>query len=209
MLEISNLKKSFAGRDVLNGVTFDLRIGGRVAIIGGVGSGKTTLLDSILGYKSLTNGTVLFENKKLPYENKDRVVQLRKSVGYISQNDYFLKGTTIFNHFKWIFKMSESQIVDLTAEVGLSTVLYSPVEILSESDKWRLKLALASVGTNLIVIDDPLSSLSFEESIGALQKLFQFLEQRNIGVLITTSSEDLIKEFYMDRVYKLVDGVLV
>jgi len=209
MLEISNLKKGFSDRNVLNGVTFDLRIGSRTAIVGGVGSGKTALLDSILGYQKFTNGTVLFENKKLPYENSSKVVELRRRVGYLSEKNHFLKGATLYNHFKWIFKLQESQIVDLTAELELSTNLYSRVESLSEAELWRFKLALASVGAEILLIDDPLSSLSFNESVEALTLLFRFLEQRRVGLLITTSEEELIKGFYMDRVYRLTDGVLV
>jgi len=105
--------------------------------------------------------------------------------------------------------LQESQIVDLTAELELSTNLYSRVESLSEAELWRFKLALASVGAEILLIDDPLSSLSFNESVEALTLLFRFLEQRRVGLLITTSEEELIKGFYMDRVYRLTDGVLV
>jgi ABC-type multidrug transport system ATPase subunit len=209
MLEINNLKKSYSGRELFKGINFELRIGSRTAIIGDTGSGKSVLLETILGYRDFTTGTVLFENKKLPYENMDRVLQLRSRVGYISTEDLFLKDTTIYNNIKWICGASDGHIIEIASAVGLSTELYKSVKKLSKLQIWRLKLALSSFNSQLLLLDNPLSDLEFSEAIEYLRTVIEFCEVRNCGLLVTTDSEDLIKEFRMDKVYKLEDGVLL
>lgn len=65
MLEIDNLKKTFAGgTEALSGVNLKVQKGEFLSILGPSGSGKTTLLRSINGLESIENGKIFFNKKK-------------------------------------------------------------------------------------------------------------------------------------------------
>lgn len=62
MLTVSNLSKSFGGRELFKGVTFELRPGRRIALVGSNGTGKTTLLEIVVGLGDQDTGQVVRPN---------------------------------------------------------------------------------------------------------------------------------------------------
>lgn len=62
MLTVSNLSKAFGGRELFNGVTFELRPGRRIALVGSNGTGKTTLLEIVVGLGDPDTGQVVHPN---------------------------------------------------------------------------------------------------------------------------------------------------
>lgn len=74
MLSLKNIKKSFDGVPVLNGISLDIETGEIVSILGPSGSGKTTLLNLILGITSIDDGQLVFDGKDMthvPMEKRD------------------------------------------------------------------------------------------------------------------------------------------
>ena len=65
MLEVKNLCKEFNGRPILKDISFTLKDGEIMTIVGPSGAGKTTLLRIIAGLETQNSGEILIDNKKL------------------------------------------------------------------------------------------------------------------------------------------------
>ncbi len=79
-----------AGRPVLEGVSFSLRRGEIVALVGPSGGGKSTLADLIPRFYRPTSGTILWDGKDL---NQIQVASLRKHIGIVTQETILFHGT--------------------------------------------------------------------------------------------------------------------
>ena len=68
-IELNNVKKNFGLKNVLNGVSFEVKTGERVSLIGENGSGKSTILKIISGIEKPTEGVVTFKDKNWKRED--------------------------------------------------------------------------------------------------------------------------------------------
>ncbi|MGZ8709265.1 MAG: ABC transporter ATP-binding protein [Thermoanaerobaculia bacterium] len=139
------------GPAVLKDVTFEIRAGERVAIVGQSGCGKTTLLNLILGLYAPTSGTVRFDG--ISAERFSPRV-LREQIGYVSQDAYFFRGSVKENisYSKWdaseerIRRAAESSNLDRFLD-GLPAGYETPIGELGArlSGGQRQRLAIARV----------------------------------------------------------------
>jgi len=74
MLSVSNLKVRYGNIEALHGVSFDVKRGEIVTLIGANGAGKTTLLTAVSGLIRPTGGTILFSGKDITRAAPDAVV---------------------------------------------------------------------------------------------------------------------------------------
>ena len=85
MIEIKNLHKSFAGKEVLKGITSTFESGKTNLIIGQSGSGKTVLIKNIVGLFEPTQGDVLYDGRSFMQMTKRERALLRREMGMIFQ----------------------------------------------------------------------------------------------------------------------------
>ena len=76
ILKVDDLSKSFGGVRALNHVSFDLKPGELLGVIGPNGSGKTTLVNLITRFVKPTSGTVWFKGKKISHLPPYKIVRL-------------------------------------------------------------------------------------------------------------------------------------
>lgn len=75
MLELKNIKKSFSGRRILNGISLKVSDGEIMCIVGQSGGGKTTLLRCISGLEQIDEGEMLLDGKRFdPISSKDALI---------------------------------------------------------------------------------------------------------------------------------------
>lgn len=209
MLEVNNLHFSQNGKNVLRGVSFEIRLNQIIGISGETSSGKSLIFETILNFIQFSNGTIIFENKKVAYNNKNHIKSLKNSIGYISQNDYFLDNGILLDNLKMIGKTSKDKAIEIASITGIADSLYLNVNNVSDSDKIRFKLALALLKEPyLIFIDEPLSSLLFEEIKLFLEVVNQIAKERRIGILIASQNKNIFTESIFDKVLELKDGIL-
>ena len=96
MLEIDNLKKTFAGgTEALSGVNLKVQKGEFLSILGPSGSGKTTLLRSINGLESIENGKIFFDKKKI---DEIYLPEVQKKTGMIFQDFNLVNNLSAINN---------------------------------------------------------------------------------------------------------------
>lgn len=86
MIQLRDLCKSFADKDVLKGITADFQDGKTNLIIGQSGSGKTVLMKCIVGLFQPTSGQVLYDGRDFTLMNKRERVMIRREMGMIFQS---------------------------------------------------------------------------------------------------------------------------
>ena len=168
-IEFRNVSFSYdAHNPVLKDISFRVRQGERVAIVGPSGVGKTTLVSLLLRFYRPTSGEVYFDD--IPASDID-VQALRRRIGYVSQSTLLLSGTVMEN-LKYgnpeamdeeVMRAAEAAnihdfIVSLPA--GYDTEIGQNGVSLSEGQRQRLSIARALVKhPDILVLDEPSSAL--------------------------------------------------
>jgi len=209
MLEINNLHLSRGEEDILKGVTFDIRLNHIVGIYGVASSGKTSIVEAILNFIEFSQGTIIYENKKVAYNIPKHIAKLRKEIGYLPQKDYFLKSGKILENIQWIGGISKESVIELANLVEIVDSLYLNIDELTGYEKLKFKLALSLVKEpQILFIDEPLANISPKYVDEFLELVEKVAKMKKVGVLILSQYEKLFKNGLFDKVYRLEDGVL-
>ena len=208
MLEINNLKVSYQDDEVLKGVTFDIRLNQIIGIGGTTSSGKSSIFEAILNFKEFSNGTIIYENKKVVY-TKSRITLLRKDIGYLPQNDYFLSHGTILDNFQWISKISKDKVIEVASTTEITDILYNQIDDISKIEKIKFKLAISLIKEpTILFIDEPLTSLKESEVEEFLDIVERISKDKKIGVVITSQNIEKFNRERFDKIFRLENGVL-
>ncbi|NIO49815.1 MAG: ATP-binding cassette domain-containing protein [Candidatus Aminicenantes bacterium] len=168
-IEFKNVSFSYDDRDpVLEDVSFRIRPGEHVAIVGPSGVGKTTVMSLILRFYRPASGEIYFDGRPASdYE----VSSLRRRIGYVSQSTLLLSGTIMENLRYGNPEASKEQVIRASKASGIHEFINSlpggyETEIgekgvnLSEGQKQRLSIARALVkNPDILVLDEPTAAL--------------------------------------------------
>ena len=103
LLKVNNLCKTYIvnkrQNNVLKNVSFEVKEGEMVAVMGPSGSGKSTLLYTVSGMDKVTAGEVLFCDKDITKMNENQLAELRlDEMGFIFQPMYMLQNLTVLDN---------------------------------------------------------------------------------------------------------------
>jgi ABC-type multidrug transport system fused ATPase/permease subunit len=208
-LEFRNVSFSYNGRDtVVDHLSFKIRAGERLALVGQSGVGKTTLLSLILCFYRPTSGEIYFDGR--PASGLE-VASLRRRIGYVSQNSFLLSGTIMENLRYGNPDAREEEIIRVAraAEIhdfiGSLTLGYNS-DIgekgikLSEGQKQRLCITRALVkAPDILVLDEPTSSLDGKTEESILRSLPAFVKDKTL--LVASNKLSTLK--HCDRILLL------
>lgn len=215
LLEISNLKKSYAAPDggahvVVDVPAFQLDAQAQVALSGESGSGKTTFLNLIAGILAPDGGSIKLNGQELaglPESARDRI--RATTIGYIFQTFNLLQGYTTLENV--LLGMSFGPGADrefaksLLKRVGLDAKLNHLPRQLSTGQQQRVAVARAMVhDPRMIVCDEPTSALDSESGHRVMTLMRQFALGKD-RVLVVVTHDARIFEF-ADRIARMEDG---
>jgi len=139
-IKFANVSFNYDGREsgILRNVSFDVRRGERVVIIGPVGAGKSTILSLLTGILKPTEGSILINNSPI---DSIEMSSFREKIGYVPQEPLLFSGT--------IRENIEFGLKNVTEELYKSAVSVSQMEREIESFKDREKTMIGQRGVNL------------------------------------------------------------
>ena len=109
MIEILNLKKSFNGKKVLDGINLKINKGETIVIIGRSGCGKSVLLKHIVGLLNPDEGIVKVEDKIVNQLKEKELYELRKKFGFLFQGSALFDSMTVGENVALSLIESETQ----------------------------------------------------------------------------------------------------
>ena len=207
MLEIREVNKSFPEATfILQNITCNLNTGLHV-LAGPNGAGKSTLLRIAAGIIRPDAGTVLYHNQDI-YVNP---VRYKYKLGYLPQTFAFYSHMTGINYLlylanlKGIFGKSAKRQASYVADLlGISEHCHKKISTYSIGLRQRLGIAQALLNDpDILILDEPLCSLAFEESTAIKELLYRLAREK-----IILMSSHLIEDLSITRLLLLVNGTL-
>jgi putative ABC transport system ATP-binding protein len=200
---------------VLRGVSFDVRPGEFVAVMGPSGSGKSTLLNLIGALDTPTSGSLRIGGTDVSGLSSDELAHLRnRFIGFVFQQFNLLRRTSALDNVKLPLVYSTAHIKDADAaarqrltEVGLGDRQDHTAAQLSGGQQQRVAIARALVtDPQLILADEPTGALDTRTSADIMQ-LFTKLHLQGMTIIMVTHEPDIAE--YAGRLLRFRDGVLV
>ena len=204
VLVAHNLRKSYGGREVVAGVSFELQPGECFGLLGPNGAGKTTTLRLCLGLVDPDEGEITLLGHDVPRDAR----RARIKVGVVPQIDNLDPDFTVAQNllvYGRYFGLSDSitcaRIPDLLEFAGLGQRGDSKIQTLSGGMKRRLTLARALINDpDLIFMDEPTTGLDPQ----ARHLIWDRLRQ-----LLTQSKTILLTTHFMDEAERLCDRLTI
>ncbi len=181
MLEIINLSKKHGEKEVLRNISFTIKKGQIVSIIGNNGSGKTTLFKLILNLLEKDNGKIVFEKKNI--ENQ--------KIGYLPEQRSLYQDCTVWQHLKLItginkIENEKEQIENWLYKMELYEHKDKKVYTLSKGNQQKLALIVCLIKKpEIVVMDEPFTGLDHENIAIFLREIKQMKKENRI-VLISS-----------------------
>ncbi len=212
VLRATGITKAFAGRQVLDGVDFEVRSGEIVGLVGESGSGKSTLMRCIAGLELEDAGTIAFDGVPVRPGRRDRTPQMAQIVfqdPYSSLNPMFTVGDTLREALR-VTGRAASEAAELLEQVGLSAeYLRRRPASLSGGQRQRVAIARAlAPRPKLLICDESVSALDVSVQAKILALLQRLRDET--GQAIALVSHDLgVVLAVTDRVAVLRDGAVI
>ena len=199
-VEVTDLVVRYAGRAVVDGLSFVVRPGTVCAVLGPNGAGKTTTVEVCEGYRRPASGTV----RVLGLDPRRDAARLRPSVGVVLQDGAGLPQGARPGELLGLYAALHAHPhppADLLGLLGLADVARTPVRRLSGGQRQRLSVALAVVGRpELVFLDEPTSGLDPQARHGVWD-LVEGLRRDGVTAVLTTHS--------MEEAERLADDVAI
>lgn len=220
IIKVSNLRREFlvGGEKVkaLRGVSFSIREGEFVTIMGTSGSGKSTLLNLLGCLDTPTSGEYLLDGMSEQKMTKNqRAVTRNRKIGFVFQNYNLLPKTTAVENVELPLlynpqvsaKERRERAVDALKAVGLGDRLSHKSNQMSGGQQQRVAIARALVNDPVIILaDEATGNLDTRTSFSILT-LFQELHAKGRTIIFVTHNPELAE--YSSRNIVLRDGKIV
>lgn len=199
MLEVKNLKKSFDGRPILDDISFNVKDGEILTIVGPSGAGKTTLLRCITGLESADSGDFLIDGQQF---NPQDLESSEAVMGVVFQDFNLFPHLSVLENLtlaptmvlKQAPKIAEERALDLLAQLGLKNKEHLYPYQLSGGQKQRVAIARAlAMKPKILCYDEPTSALD-PNLRDEVAKLILSLKEQGVTQLVVTHDMEFAKK---------------
>ena len=220
VVSVKSLKKNFGQGDILKDISFDLKKGEALSIIGPSGSGKSTILRCLCQLESVSGGTILVDGEPLVqdgiYSSKAALRKIGLKVGMVFQS------FNLFPHYSVLQNIAEPQVrvkktpraqAEENAREWLSRMNLADradcyPQQLSGGQQQRVAIARAlALNPQDLVFDEPTSALD-PELTGEILSVIKGLAAQKMTMIVVTHEMAFARDI-SDRVIFMDGGVIV
>ncbi|MBY0356574.1 MAG: LPS export ABC transporter ATP-binding protein [Candidatus Obscuribacterales bacterium] len=213
-LVVQNIQKSYAGRRVVDGVSFNVERGEVVGLLGRNGAGKTTSFDMVLGLVKPEQGTITLFGKDIA---KMAIhLRCRLGIGYLPQEASIFRKLSVGDNLRLILELrgknkrdQNTMIKQLLGDFGLEHLEATTAVQLSGGERRRLEIARClAAEPKFILLDEPFTGID-PISIADIQGLIRRLrDEWGLGVLLTDHNPRATLKI-TDRAYLIDHGKIL
>lgn len=210
ILSGNNLCKSYGNKEIVKGISINVKRGEVVGLLGPNGAGKTTTFYMITGMIRPNSGEVKLDETNIT--SLPMYQRARRGVGYLAQEPSVFTKLSVEDNLRLVLEMTtltkdeQSQRLEkLLNDFSIDHIRKSKAYILSGGERRRTEIARALVmEPEFILLDEPFSGID-PIAVEDIQQIIFDLKSRNIGVLITDHN---VRETLTitDRAYLLYEG---
>ena len=214
ILRLEDIRFAYDNYDeILHGISFSIKKGEMVAIVGENGAGKSTTAKLICGFEKCKDGKIYYDGKDITNQT---IRERAANIGYVMQNpNQMISQTMIFDEVAMGIKndgLSEDElkqkVYDVLKVCGLYEFRNWPISALSFGQKKRVTIASVLVmGPKIIILDEPTAGQDFKH----YTEIMEFLKNLNnegITIIMITHDMHLMLE-YTRRALVFTDGKLL
>ena len=217
VLKIEHLKKYYGNSNnitkAVDDITFNIKEGEFVAIMGASGSGKTTLLNTIATIDNVTSGHIYVGGIDITTLKEKDVANFRKdNLGFVFQDFNLLDTLSIGENIAMSLVINrenpevvDKKVSDIAKKLGIENILEKfPYEV-SGGQKQRAACARALINKpKLILADEPTGALDSKSSRMLLETMEEMNEKLNATIMMVT--HDSFSASFCERILFLKDG---
>lgn len=211
ILVVDQLKKVYGKTfTAVNEISFKLRKGEILGLLGPNGSGKTTTIQMLLGTLTPTAGSIFYFGKEFA-KHRSEVLQSISFASTYTSLPYVLTVWENLNCFGYFYQIKDikQKVMPLLERFGIADKKNAPVASLSAGQITRLMLVKAFFTNPLIVLlDEPTASLDPDISMDVCHFLLEQREKTGLSILFTSHKMDEVAEL-CDRTIFLKDGQII
>lgn len=214
MIKLTNVRKAFQNRLVLNNINYEFPRNGLCIIYGESGSGKTTLLNCISGLISF-DGNIEIDHQNIESLNDEELSNLRlSSYGFVFQDFKLFENETVMANLLFPLEtlnqlppnIKKQKCDDLLSLVGLEGKEKQIVNKLSGGEKQRVAIARALVNDpKVLLADEPTGSLDEKNSV-EIMNILKIISKNSL-VIMVSHDQELTKK-YADQIIEMENGTI-
>jgi lipopolysaccharide export system ATP-binding protein len=212
-LYTEQIRKTYKGRPVVNGVSVEVNQGEIVGLLGPNGAGKTTSFYMMVGLVRPDEGSVYLDEveiTKLPMYKRAQM-----GIGYLPQEVSVFRKLSVEDNIMAILEMTSmskdernEKLEQLLEEFSLTHVRKNLGNRLSGGEKRRTEIARAlATNPKFVLLDEPFAGVD-PIAVEDIQSIISELKKRNIGILITDHNVQETLSI-TDRAYLLFEGSIL
>lgn len=216
MIKFEKVTKIYSSDEpVLQDISFEIKEGEFVSIVGKSGAGKTTLVRLILGLEVPTSGEVYFKDVNLNDADSSKIQEIRRRIGSVYQDYKLLPKKTVYENVAYIMQVEgkdnkeiENEVPKVLEVIGLKDKINNFPSELSGGEQQRLAVARALVNNpDTIIADEPTGNLDPYNSYEVIS-LLQRINKAGKTVILATHDREIINKLGK-RVITLENGKII
>ncbi len=219
MISAIDITKTYTGQNgmitALGGVSFKIRKGDFVAVIGRSGTGKSTLLGVTGGLLKPSSGDILLDDQSIwDIDERSRAQIRAQKIGFVFQNASVVSSLTVLENVvlpqSFLPKPTTADIsraMSLIESIGLGNRAHAYPDQLSGGQKRRVAIASALMNDPaLLLADEPTGDLDCETEL-EIMSLFSNLWKSGTTIIMVTHNQQLAD--YANRIFKMDNGLII